>query len=121
VSERLQHSIAYYLIDTIADPVKRQRVAAQRFGKAIAKLTLDSTPQASPAATGDTTPTSRAGDKRTVLVSVADIPEIIALVQGLKDERDYLAALLDGVMQDDPQAIRDAAAWLAANRPEVDG
>lgn len=31
---------------------------------------------------------------------------------------DYLADLLDGVMQDDPQAIRDAAAWLATNRPE---
>lgn len=29
-----------------------------------------------------------------------------------------LADLLDGVMQDDPQAIRDAAAWLATNRPE---
>lgn len=30
----------------------------------------------------------------------------------------HLADLLDGVMQDDPQAIRDAAAWLATNRPE---
>ena len=29
-----------------------------------------------------------------------------------------LAALLDGVMADDPQAIRDAALWLATNRPE---
>ena len=29
-----------------------------------------------------------------------------------------LADLLDGVMQDDPQAIRDAAAWLTTNRPE---
>ena len=34
---------------------------------------------------------------------------------------DCLAALLDGVMADDPAAIRDAAARLAANRPEVDG
>ena len=50
-------AIAYYLIDTIADPVERQRVAAQRFGKAIASLILDSTPQP-PAATGDTTPTN---------------------------------------------------------------
>ena len=33
----------------------------------------------------------------------------------------HLADLLDGVMADDPAAIRDAAAWLAANRPEVDG
>ncbi len=33
----------------------------------------------------------------------------------------HLAALLDGVLADDPVAIRDAAAWLAANRPEVDG
>jgi hypothetical protein len=57
VSDLLQHAIAYYLIDTIADPVERQRVAAQRFGKAIAKLTLDNTTP-SPAATGDTTPTS---------------------------------------------------------------
>ena len=32
----------------------------------------------------------------------------------------HLADLLDGVMQDDPQSIRDAAAWLAVNRPEVD-
>jgi hypothetical protein len=32
---------------------------------------------------------------------------------------DHLAALLDGVMADDPQAIRDAAAWLATNRPEA--
>jgi hypothetical protein len=32
----------------------------------------------------------------------------------------HLADLLDGVMADDPAAIRDAAAWLAANRPEVD-
>ena len=29
-----------------------------------------------------------------------------------------LADLLDGVMQDDEQAIRDAAAWLATNRTE---
>ncbi len=36
-------------------------------------------------------------------------------------EIDHLAALLDGVLADDPVAIRDAAAWLAANRPEVDG
>lgn len=34
---------------------------------------------------------------------------------------DLLADLLDGVMADDPQAIRDAAAWLTANRPEVNG
>ena len=33
----------------------------------------------------------------------------------------HLAALLDGVLADDPAAIRDAAAWLAANRPKVDG
>jgi hypothetical protein len=33
----------------------------------------------------------------------------------------HLADLLDGVLADDPAAIRDAAAWLAANRPEVDG
>ena len=32
---------------------------------------------------------------------------------------EYLATLLDGVLADDPQAIRDAAAWLTANRPEV--
>jgi hypothetical protein len=30
----------------------------------------------------------------------------------------HLADLLDGVMADDPAAIRDAAAWLAANRPD---
>ena len=36
----------------------------------------------------------------------------------LQTEVDRLADLLDGVMQDDEQAIRDAAAWLATNRPE---
>ncbi len=36
-------------------------------------------------------------------------------------ENHHLADLLDGVMADDPAAIRDAAAWLATNRPEVDG
>ena len=30
-----------------------------------------------------------------------------------------LADLLDGVLADDPQAIRDAALWLTVNRPEV--
>ena len=30
----------------------------------------------------------------------------------------HLAALLDGVLADDPQAIRDAAQWLTVNRPE---
>ncbi len=39
----------------------------------------------------------------------------------MQTEVDRLAALLDGVLADDPAAIRDAAAWLAANRPEVDG
>lgn len=34
------------------------------------------------------------------------------------DTIEHLANLLEGVMADDPQAIRDAAAWLAANRPE---
>ena len=34
---------------------------------------------------------------------------------------DTLAALLDGVLADDPQAIRDAARWLTVNRPAVDG
>jgi len=38
--------------------------------------------------------------------------------RALVAERNHLADLLDGVMQDDPQAIRDAAAWLATNRPE---
>ena len=32
----------------------------------------------------------------------------------------HLATLLDGVLADDPQAIRDAAAWLTVNRPEVE-
>jgi hypothetical protein len=42
-------------------------------------------------------------------------------VAALTVENHHLADLLDGVMADDPAAIRDAAAWLAANRPEVDG
>ena len=42
-------------------------------------------------------------------------------VATLAVENHHLAALLDGVMADDPAAVRDAAAWLAANRPEVDG
>jgi hypothetical protein len=42
-------------------------------------------------------------------------------VAALTVENHRLADLLDGVMADDPAAIRDAAAWLAANRPEVDG
>lgn len=55
------------------------------------------------------------------------LPSLDALEQALAPlgnpaklaaERDLLADLLDGVMQDDPQAIRDAAAWLATNRPE---
>ena len=33
----------------------------------------------------------------------------------------HLADLLDGVLADDPQAIRDAALWLTVNRPAVDG
>jgi hypothetical protein len=42
-------------------------------------------------------------------------------IAALTVENHHLADLLDGVMADDPAAIRDAAAWLAANRPEVDG
>ncbi len=42
-------------------------------------------------------------------------------IAALTVENHRLAALLDGVMADDPAAIRDAAAWLAANRPEVEG
>ena len=42
-------------------------------------------------------------------------------LQRIKALLTHLAALLDGVLADDPGAIRDAAAWLAANRPEVDG
>lgn len=34
------------------------------------------------------------------------------------DTIELLADLLEGVMADDPQAIRDAAAWLTTNRPE---
>ena len=44
-----------------------------------------------------------------------------ARIATLTVENHRLADLLDGVMADDPAAIRDAAAWLAANRPEVDG
>lgn len=33
----------------------------------------------------------------------------------------HLATLLDGVLADDPQAIRDAAQWLTVNRPDVTG
>lgn len=36
-----KYAIAHYLIDVISDPVERQRIAAQRFGKAIAKLTAE--------------------------------------------------------------------------------
>ena len=43
------------------------------------------------------------------------------LLSAAADDLDHLAALLDGVLADDAAAIRDAAAWLAANRPEVDG
>lgn len=42
------HSVAYYLIDTIADPVERQRVAAQRFGKRFAALTATLTADEAP-------------------------------------------------------------------------
>ncbi len=52
------------------------------------------------------------------------LAELEVAIKGT-DPRDatitHLAALLDGVLADDPGAIRDAAAWLAANRPEVDG
>jgi hypothetical protein len=44
-----------------------------------------------------------------------------ARIAALTVENHRLADLLDGVMADDPAAIRDAAAWLATNRPEVDG
>jgi hypothetical protein len=44
-----------------------------------------------------------------------------ARIATLTVENHHLAVLLDGVLADDPAAIRDAAAWLAANRPEVDG
>lgn len=46
-------------------------------------------------------------------------------VKALMDSRpvvivrlDTLASLLDGVLADDPQAIRDASAWLTTNQPE---
>jgi hypothetical protein len=51
----------------------------------------------------------------------ATLDLIDVLTAEYREERDHLAALLDGVLADDPAAIRDAAAWLAANRPEVDG
>jgi hypothetical protein len=48
-----KHAIAYYLIDTIPDPMDPQRVAASRFGKAVAALTIDlSTTKSPDAVTG---------------------------------------------------------------------
>ncbi len=80
------------------------------------------------------THTSRAGDALEALVQAqqATIDKVMQGVDALADtyrariatltvENHRLADLLDGVMADDPAAIRDAAAWLAANRPEVDG
>ncbi len=55
-------------------------------------------------------------------IDVEDMPFTSEeLLHVAADTIDTLAALLDGVLADDPLAIRDAAAWLAANRPEVDG
>jgi hypothetical protein len=54
-------------------------------------------------------------------LSVTTIDTYRARIATLTVENHRLAGLLDGVMADDPQAIRDAAAWLTANRPEVDG
>lgn len=39
-----RHNIAYYLADTIADPVERQRIAVERFGRPVAKLTAQEAP-----------------------------------------------------------------------------
>ena len=47
--------------------------------------------------------------------------KVFDYLEQLDTYRTRIAALLDGVLADDPAAIRDAAAWLAANRPEVDG
>jgi hypothetical protein len=64
-----------------------------------------------------------------VAVPAAEIIESLATlantyrarIAALTVENHRLADLLNGVMADDPAAIRDAAAWLATNRPEVDG
>lgn len=61
-----------------------------------------------------------AGWDKDALVRLIDLER--RHIRHLTADRDLLAALLDGVLADDPQAIRDAAAWLTVNRPEdVDG
>ena len=50
--------------------------------------------------------------------ALAELESAIAEADRQNPTITLLADLLDGVMQDDPQAIRDAAAWLATNRPE---
>jgi hypothetical protein len=59
------------------------------------------------------THTSRAGNGEWTLADAYR-----ARIAALTVENHRLADLLDGVMADDPAAIRDAAAWLAANRPD---
>ena len=54
-------------------------------------------------------------------MNVTTIDTYRARIAALTVDNHHLADLLDGVLADDPAAIRDAAAWLAANRPEVDG
>jgi hypothetical protein len=66
------------------------------------------------------THTSRAGDGPLSWPSTASraIDTYRDRIATLTVENHRLADLLDGVMADDPAAIRDAAAWLATNRPD---
>ena len=59
-------------------------------------------------------------DARLEQANVNAIKMLSAATGPYRAEVDTLADLLDGVLADDPQAIRDAALWLTVNRPEGD-